>query len=258
MRKRIITTGIVSALSWTACQATLIFSEDFESSGSIPASTPFVMNDAGASASITAGNGGGNGALVIANNASGTLMSGGYLEPNVTLDFTKQIDITLDFNLPHEATADDMMILFGDLTTATATPFSSFHVFVTEALANNDVFEANGRGRINPGTSVNSTGAASINESWSTTAIMDETWYTMSVSWTPSSGTTGVLSGFTTGGSFATASYTLPATGTIGIGSVNHRVILDNIQINLIPEPGSGMLFLFGGVGLGVLWRKRR
>ena len=53
-----------------------------------------------------------------------------------------------------------MMVMLGDLTTASGTPFSSFHVFVTESLGNNDVFEANGGGRINPGTSVNNSGAA--------------------------------------------------------------------------------------------------
>jgi len=221
-----------------AAQAALIFGEDFESSGSIPASMTFVQGDAGASAAITTGNGGGNGGRVIANSPSGTSnMPGGYLEPNVSLDFTRQIDITFDFNLPNEATADDMMVILGDLTTASGTPFSSFHVFVTEALANNDVFEANGGGRVNPGTSVNSTSAAAVIDSWATTAVSDDTWYSMSLNWTPTSGSTGVLSGATTGGSFATASYTLPATGTVGFGSLNDRVIVDNINISSATPP---------------------
>jgi hypothetical protein len=256
MKYRIFFITLITILPLTLCQANLIFSEDFEASGSIPASTTFVMNDAGASAAITGGNGGGNGALVIANNVvGGSNLAGGYLEPNITLDFTRQLDITFDFNLPNEQTADDMMVLFGDLSTAGGTPFSAFHVFTTEALGNNDVFEANGAGRINPGTSVNSSSAAAINESWATTPVVNDTWYTMSFNWTPTSSSTGVFSGSVAGGSFSTSTYTLPATGTIGIGSANDRVILDNIRINAIPEPGSGLLVVFGGLALVSLRR---
>ncbi len=246
---------VVLLLPLASAHAAMIYSEDFEGETGVPAGMEAVLDAAGAVFNIVGGNGGGQAGQIISNTGVGSNAPGGYLRPMVTLDFTQTITISFDAQLDNEAGADDVMFLLGDTRSASGSGFHLFHVFITESLANNDVFEANGGGRIDPPGGANNSGAAPIVESWAGTAVSDSVFFSAQFVWTPTTGTTGVLSGTINGETLTTPSRTLPATGDVGFGSLNDTARFDNIVIDSVPEPAVGILLL-GGFGLA-LRRKR-
>ena len=230
----------------SALHGQLTLNEDFESSSPGNSAVPVgwaLVETAGtatyATSSAGFGSNGNAGSVGLAGQVSATVGVGGNGLPGALLVNTTAIDLsnavsgTFDFLMPNEANFDDVGFIIGDVANGiTGTSAGELlYARITEGNPN-----ALG-GIIQDGTS-NGTSDALTSES---AIISDETWYRATVTWTPTSGTTGGFS--ITINDFTTDVLTVGVTGftfdsetaQIGFGSINDTIRFDNVDFTYTP-----------------------
>lgn len=223
-------TSLLFTLSAPAAQ---LVNETFEalSGSTLPTGWVLVDNNPGTPtyAVVTGHNGsGGNSGKagkvtnVDASQASGD-RPGCWIQPPVAAAGSQPFTVTFDVKTDNEATADDAVVLFGNISGGTY-----YYLFFTENAANNDLFRVTGGARVEP-PAIDQWAAAYVNN----------VWYRITITWTPTSGTVGTLSvsgvrvsdGVTIG-TINNFSLTMDSNVQFGFGSFNDNGTFDNIVIN--------------------------
>jgi hypothetical protein len=223
-------TCILFSLSAPAAQ---LVSETFESlSGTtLPAGWTLVDNNPGTPTfSIVTGHNGSGGSAGKGGKVTNVDPSqgtgdrpGSWMQPPVVAAGSQPFTATFDVKTDNEATADDAVILFGNISGGTY-----YYLFFTEAAVNNDLFRVTGGARIEP---------PAIDQ-WAG-SFVNNIWYRITITWTPTSGTVGTLSvsgvrvvdGVSIG-NINNFSLTMDSNVQFGFGSFNDNGTFDNIVIN--------------------------
>jgi len=227
--------------------------EDFEGESGLPAGWKLVDNTTGTPVfSIVTGHDGSGGSSGSAGHIGGTYdpgannTPGGWFQSPVARDGASPFTLTYDVKVEQEGTADDSTVLFGDIDND-----DYYVLYVTEVDANNDLFRVTNGVRGGP-----------IEDGYAS-GVLDDTWYRATVTWTPTSGTTGTLSvdvvdpsTSTSVGGFTQTGLVMDDTVQFGFGSFNDQASYDNISV--IPEPSTFALAASGLLGLLACGRRRR
>ncbi|MCG8585951.1 MAG: PEP-CTERM sorting domain-containing protein [Pirellulales bacterium] len=180
-------------------------------------------------------------------------MPTGLLVNTTDFDLTSALTGTFDFLIQSDGDFDDVVFTIGaiadGITTTTADELLT--VKFTEGTQLSALTDG--------------TGDATNRFDTNATSTPTDTWFTASVIWTPTSGTTGDFS--ITINDFSSDLFTLSTTGftfgsataQIGFGSVNDTIRFDNVNFaTVVPEPSSLTLAALGIVGLSLRPRRRR
>lgn len=251
--KKITATALLLCLSGGLSNAQITVSEDFvgsiAGSATPPAGWSFINKTGSPSyAASGAGQGssGAGGSTGLAGRVSSTAfvdtnLAGGYLVNQTAFALSSPLQGTFDFRIVHEGDFDDVTFMLGDIangydktTLGTGTAGEFLTVKLTEASASsvsNSI--SNGFGRDQ--ATVNDLRGQLVTNN---ILLADDTWYRASVTWTPTSGTTGSFS--ITVSNFSTNLFTLTlpnftfasANGHVGFGSVNDTIHFDNISFS--------------------------
>ena len=178
-------------------------------------------------------------------------LPGGYLTSSQVIDLNNSVHGTFDFFIVDNGGGfEDFAFVIGDIGTG-------FTGSTADELLSIKIAESGG-GFGTKGTLSNGSGSSLDSTN---TGLADNTWYTATFTWTPTSGITGDAS--ITVNNFSSNVYTLSTTGftfgsssaQIGFGSVNDTIRFDNVNFVSIPEPSTLGLI---GIAFGCLMMLKR
>lgn len=189
-------------------------------------------------------------------------------------DLSQPITGSYDFKQSNSSAYDSSAFLFGDIKAAGSINGTSAAGQLLESYHSGGGY-GNAPSTIKNGTGTTiASGSSASTAATSGGAFKDNTWYRMSFTWTPTSGTTGdfdTTSAVWNGSSFVTRSSTLATTGFtfadpeayFGFGNIRAGdTTFDNINITgelyVVPEPTTALLSILGFAGMALTLRRRR
>jgi len=237
----------------SALNAQITLTENFEgsSAGSTtpPAGWSFVNKTGAPSYATSAAGQGSNGSgtssglggRVSSTTFVDTNLAGGYLVNNTPFSLASPITGAFDFQLVSNSTFDDITFMLGNIADGydktglgNGTPGEFLTVKLTEASAgtfSNSISNGYGRDQTVEGDRKGQLVTNNL-------TLSHNTWYRATVSWTPTTGTTGSFSIAISNFSSNVFTLTLPnftfasANGHIGFGSVNDTIRFDNVSFS--------------------------